>query len=163
MHYNRWPTNGLLQFRWPLQWFKRGLRPFKLAEPSPSSGFHEQRGWNTEETVTVACIMDCPAITLHAGKCYKVLIDSEAAISFLRYSMYQHINDSFKTPIQPTTDKLNTADGSPMTALGMIALHMRIANFKFTHNFVICNRLPDTEIIFWNWYPNEIVNFICLG
>ena len=35
-----------------------------------------------------------------------------------------------------------------MTALGMMALHLRIADFKFTHNFVICDRLPDTEIIF---------------
>ena len=40
------------------------------------------------------------------------------------------------------------ADGSPMTALGMTALHLGIADFKFTHNFIICNRLPDTEIIF---------------
>ena len=35
-----------------------------------------------------------------------------------------------------------------MMALGMTALHLRIADFKFTHNFIICNRLPDTEIIF---------------
>ena len=35
-----------------------------------------------------------------------------------------------------------------MTALSMTALHLRIAEFKFTHNFVICNRLPDVEIIF---------------
>ena len=35
-----------------------------------------------------------------------------------------------------------------MTALGITALHLRIAGFKFTHNFVICNRLPGTEIIF---------------
>ena len=35
-----------------------------------------------------------------------------------------------------------------MPALGMTALHLRIADFKFTHNFVICNRLPDTELIF---------------
>ena len=33
-------------------------------------------------------------------------------------------------------------------ALGMTALHLWIADFKFTHNFVICDRLPDTEIIF---------------
>ena len=45
------------------------------------------------------------------------------------------------------TAKLNTVDGLPLTALGMMALHLRIAEFKFTHNFVICNRLPDTEII----------------
>ena len=78
-----------------------------------------------EETVQVACIMDLLTITVHAGKCYKALIDSGAAISLLRYSMYQHIDDSFKTPKQPITAKLNTADGLPMTALGMTALHLR--------------------------------------
>ena len=92
--------------------------------------------------------MDCPTITVHAGKGFKGLIDSGAAISLLRYSTYQLVDNSFKTPIQPTTAKLNTVDGSPMTALGMTALHLRIADFKFTHNFVICDRLPDTEIIF---------------
>ena len=35
-----------------------------------------------------------------------------------------------------------------MTALGMKALHSRIVEFKFNHNFVICNRLQDTGIIF---------------
>ena len=35
-----------------------------------------------------------------------------------------------------------------MTALGMTFLHLRIAKFKFTHNFVICDRLLDKEIIF---------------
>ena len=35
-----------------------------------------------------------------------------------------------------------------MTALGMTALHLRIAAVKFIHNFVICDRIPDTEIIF---------------
>ena len=35
-----------------------------------------------------------------------------------------------------------------MKALGMTALHLRIADFKFTHNFVIYNRLPDKELIF---------------
>ena len=51
-------------------------------------------------------------------------------------------------PIQPTTATLNSLDGFPMTALGITALHLRIVEFKFTHNFVICNRLLDTEIIF---------------
>ena len=94
-------------------------------------------------------LWDCPTITVHAGKLlYKVLIDLGAAISLLRYSMYQHVGDSFKTPIQPTTAKLSTVDSSPMTALDMTALHLRIADFKFPHNFVICHRLLDTEIIF---------------
>ena len=34
-----------------------------------------------------------------------------------------------------------------MTALGMTALHLRIADFRFTHNFIICDTLPDTEVI----------------
>ena len=92
--------------------------------------------------------MDCPTITIHAGKCYKALTDSGAAISLIRYFTYQLIDDSFKIPIQPNTTKLNTADRSPMTTLGMTALHLRIADVKFTHNFIICDRLPDTEIIF---------------
>ena len=87
-----------------------------------------------EETITVAHIMDCPTITVHAGKCYKALIDSGAAISLLRYSAYRNTGNSYKTHIQPTTAKLNTADGSLMTALGMTALHLRIVEFKFTLN-----------------------------
>ena len=105
-------------------------------------------GPNMQETVTMAHIMDCPMITVHAGKHYKALIDSGTAISLLQYSTYQNIENSFKTPIQPTTAKLNAADGSPMTALGMTALHLWIAEFTFTHNFAICDRLPDTKIIF---------------
>ena len=35
-----------------------------------------------------------------------------------------------------------------MTTLGMMALHLRIADFKFSYNFFIYNSLPDTEIIF---------------
>ena len=50
-------------------------------------------------------------------------------------------------PIQSTAAKLNTADGSPMTILGSTALHLCIADFTFTHNFIICNHLPDTEFI----------------
>ena len=101
-----------------------------------------------EETITVAHIMDCLTITVRVGNCYKALIDSGATISLLRYSAYKNIDDSYKTPIQPTTAKLNTADGSPMTALGMTALHFRTVEFKFTHNFIIFNRLQDMELIF---------------
>ena len=79
---------------------------------------------------------------------YKVLIDSDTAISLLQYSTYKKIEDCYKTPIQPTTAKLNTADGSLMTALGYTALHLWIAEFKFTHNFIICDQLPKTELIF---------------
>ena len=67
------------------------------------------------------------------GKCYKALIDSGAVISLLRYSTYKKIKDCYKTPIKPTTAKLNTVDGCPVSALGMIALHLRIAEFKNLH------------------------------
>ena len=64
------------------------------------------------------------------------------------YSTYKKIKDCYKTPIQPTTAKLNTADGSLMMTLGSTALHLQIAEFKFTHNFIICDQLPETELIF---------------
>ena len=96
----------------------------------------------------VTCITDCPTINVHAGKCYKVLINSGAAILLLRYSTYKKIEDCYETPIQPTTATLNTADGSPMSAIGMTALHLRIAEFKFKYNFIICNQLPEMELIF---------------
>ena len=54
-------------------------------------------------------------------------MDSGAATSLIRYSTYQFIDDSFKTPIQATTTTLNTADGLPMTALGMTGLYLRMA------------------------------------
>ena len=75
-------------------------------------------------------------------------MNSGAATSLIRYFTYQMIDNSFKTPIQLTTTKLNTADGSPMTALGMTAPHLRIVDFKFTYSFIISDRLLDTEIIF---------------
>ena len=109
---------------------------------------HEWGGLPKKDIITIAHITDCPTITVHAGKCYKALIDSGAAISLLRYSTYKKIEDCYKTPIQPTTAKLNTADGSPMSAIGTMALHLRIAEFKFTHNFIICDQLPETELIF---------------
>ena len=43
---------------------------------------------------------------------------------------------------------MNTVDGSPMSVLGSTALHLWIAEFKFTHNFIICDQLPETELIF---------------
>ena len=121
---------------------------FKLTEPSPSCGFHEQGGPPSNKQVTVASIMDCLPITGHTGKHYKALTDLGAAILLIRYSTYQSIVSSLKTPMQATTTKLNMADGSPMMALGLSALHLRIANFKFTHSFFISSRLPDTEILF---------------
>ena len=84
---------------------------FKLVEPSPTSDPHEQGGPSSNKHVTIALITDCPTITVHAGKCYKALIDSGAAISLVRYSTYQKIDNSLKRAIQVTSIHLNTADG----------------------------------------------------
>ena len=35
-----------------------------------------------------------------------------------------------------------------MSAMGSTALHLRITEFKSTHNFIICDQLPETELIF---------------
>ena len=35
-----------------------------------------------------------------------------------------------------------------MSVLGFTALHLQIAKFKFTHNSIICDQLPDTELLF---------------
>ena len=109
---------------------------------------HSWRGLPSEDTITIAHITDCPTVTVHAGKHYQALIDSGAAISLIRHSAYKQIEDCYKTPIQPMAAKLNTTDGSPMTTLGSTALHLHIADFKFTHNSIICNQLPNTELIF---------------
>ena len=97
---------------------------------------HSQRELPNEDIITIAHIMDCPTVTIHAGKCYQALIDSGAAISLIRHSTYKQIEDCYKTPIQPMAAKLNTADGSPMTTLGSTALYLQIADFKFMHNFI---------------------------
>ena len=35
-----------------------------------------------------------------------------------------------------------------MSAIGNMALYLRTAEFKFTHNFIMCYQLPETELIF---------------
>ena len=117
-------------------------------EPSPSSDPHEQGGPSSSKNVTIALIMDCPTITEYAGKCYKALTDSEPAISLVRYSMYQNIDDNLKAAIQSTLIHPNTAHGSPKTALGITTLQLWRADFKFSHNLTICDKQHNTEILF---------------
>ena len=148
---------------WPLQWLMGRNRSFKLIKHSPSSDSVEQGGLPSNDQITVALIMHCPTITVHEEKCYKVLIDSGAAISLIRYFTYQSIDSSFKTPTQTTTTKLNTADGSLMMALWITTLHHTIVDFKFTHKFIICDRLPDTEILFGIGIQKKNFPVICLA
>ena len=59
--------------------------------------------------------------------------------------MIEHHN---MTKILPAAVNLKTAYGSAMSSLGKATLHLCIANFKFPHTFVICDKLPDTDILF---------------
>ena len=47
-----------------------------------------------------------------------------------------------------------------MSAVGTMALHLRIAEFKFTHNFIICDQLPETELIFGIDMQRKILTII---
>ena len=61
----------------------------------------EQGGLTTQDPITIALIMDCPTINSPCSEnVIRALIDSGAAVSLIRYSTYQLIDDSFKTPIQ---------------------------------------------------------------
>ena len=92
--------------------------------------------------------MNCPTIMVHVGKQYKALVDLGAVISLVRYSTDQTIDKKFKITIQLTSIQVTTADGSPMTALGMTTLQLRIADFRFSHTFIIYNRLLEVELLF---------------
>ena len=58
------------------------------------------------------------------------------------------IEDCYKTKALPAAVHLKTADGSAMSSLGKATLHLCITTFKFSHTFIICDKLPDTDILF---------------
>ena len=93
--------------------------------PSPTT--NSRRGLTSDNIITIAHITDCPTVTIHAGKCYQVLIDSGSVISLIRHSTYKQIDDHYKTPIQSTAAKLKTADGSPDD-------HFRLHNTTSMHS-----------------------------
>ena len=42
-----------------------------------------------------------------------------------------------------------------MSTIGTTALHLRIAEFKFTHDFIICDRLLEMELILASTYKEN--------
>ena len=73
------------------------------------------------------------------------------------------MNNSLKTAMHMTVIHLNTVDGSPMTVLGIMMLQLRIADFKFSHNFIVCYRLPEMELLFGINVQEKILPILCLG
>ena len=103
---------------------------------------------NGEGNLQTPIISDCPTVRVHAGKRFKALIDSGAAISLACTSVYNMIEDCYKTKILPATVHLKTADGSSMSSMGKATLHLWIAHFKFPHTFIACDKLLGTDILF---------------
>ena len=103
-------------------------------------------------------VSDCPTVTVHGGKRFKALIDSRVALSLVHTHVYNMIMDCYKTKILPAAVHLKAADGSTMSSLGKATLHICIANFKFSHTFIICDKLLDTDIYIWHRYAEEILS-----
>ena len=53
----------------------------------------------------------CPTVRVHAGKRFKALIDSEAALLLVHTRVYNIIEDHYKTKILPAVVHLKTVDG----------------------------------------------------
>ena len=80
---------------------------------------------------------------MHAGKRLNAIIGSGAALLLVHTSVYNMIKDQYKTKILPAAVHLNIADGSAMSSIGKATLHLHITNFRFSHTFIICDKLPD--------------------
>ena len=57
------------------------------------------------------------------------------------------IEEHHKTKILPPALHLTTADGSSMSSYGKGTLHLCISNFEFSLSFIICDKLPETDIL----------------
>ena len=76
------------------------------------------------------------------------------------------IEGYYKTKMPPAAVHIKTADGSSVSALGKATLHLCITHFKFSHIFIICDKLLDTDILFgidmqkryslsYSWYSDK--------
>ena len=74
-------------------------------------------------------------------------MDSGATISLMYTSLYSMIEDCYKTSILPTVIHIVTADQSPISLMRKASLLPQIANFKFSHTFIICDSLLETDFL----------------
>ena len=73
---------------------------------------------------TIGLVSDCPTVTVLAGKRFKALTDSGAALSLGCSSIYNMIEDCYNTKMLPAVVHLKTEDGSAMSSLGKATLHL---------------------------------------
>ena len=74
-------------------------------------------------------------------------------------NVYNMIEEHYKSSILPTAVNLQTTDGLPMSSMGKATLYLWIADFKFSHSSVICDRLPETDFPFYQ--PTKMILFYC--
>ena len=72
----------------------------------------KQRELTQPQQFTIGPISDCPTVTIHAGKHFKALIVSGAAISLMHTSMHNLSEDCYKTYVLPATMSLWTDNAS---------------------------------------------------
>ena len=89
-----------------------------------------------------------PHSKVHIGNRFKALIDSGATLPLAHTSIYNMIKDCYKSKTLSAAVHLKTADGSSMSSMGKATLHLCTANFKFSHTFVIYDKLQETDILF---------------
>ena len=82
------------------------------------------------------------------SKRFKALIDSAAAISLTHTSVSNMIKVCYNMEILPAAEYLKSADRSSMSSLGKATSHLCIVNFKLSQTFIICDKLPETGILF---------------
>ena len=118
------------------------------------------KGHSSNNHHTIGLVTDCPAVTVYARKRFKTLIDSGAVFSLAHTSIYNMIEYHYKTKTLPAVVCLKTADGSSMVSLGKATILLHIANFKFSHTFVICDKLTKNRSFIWYRYTVEILSII---
>ena len=64
--------------------------------------------------------MDCPSVMVYAGKRFKALIDSGAALSLAHTSVYNMTEYCYEIKILPAAVHIKTSDGSSMSSLGRL-------------------------------------------
>ena len=94
-------------------------------------------------------------------KRFKALINSGTTITLAHTSVYNMVEDCYETNILPAVLHLKTAHGSLMSPLGKATLHLHIADFKSPHTLIICDKLPETNILFSTYLQKRYCLLYC--
>ena len=96
-------------------WTPQNQQLWTLKLPKPSSNSDEDSNecevHSSSNEFTIGLVSDCPTVTFHARKRFKVLIDSAVAISLMHTSVYNMIEDHYKTSILPAVVNLKSPLG----------------------------------------------------